>query len=521
MISQKRYVNITSGVGGGAGVRTRQLVLRVVTTNSKLAPTELREFTTSDDVIKFFGDGSEEAKRAVRYFGFISKSVTAPQMMSFVRWAKTATPPSVKAVASPEDITVFNAFTAGEVRFNVEGDKTYSITAIDLSGSSITDMASVASALNTKLTGTSGLPVSISGGVFTYESGSNVFVFTGGQSNARITFDVIGGNTDVAAAMKLSATDAVVSQGLAAETAVECMSRTTELDNNFGSFLFTYASAIGDDGIGGVTPTLVAAWNKSQNNMYMFLAGVEQKWITETALSDPTNHVAELAMTGGTAVTAVLNGSPDTYDEQIPAEILAATDYTSVNCTQNYMFYQFADRKATVTDNSAADRYDLHRINYIGRTQTGGQLLEFYQRGIMGGGATDAVDMNVYANEMWLKDYIAAQFMSAFLSLPTIPANEVGQAMLIAVLQGCADQAKFNGVFSAGKTLNTTQQLYITRITGDKTAWHQVATIGYWFDVQFLSRDTKDGRTEWYAKYILVYGKDDAIRAVEGQDVLI
>jgi hypothetical protein len=139
----------------------------------------------------------------------------------------------------------------------------------------------------------------------------------------------------------------------------------------------------------------------------------------------------------------------------------------------------------------------------------------------LGGGATDAVDMNVYANEMWLKDYLSAQYLSTFLSLPTVPANDIGEAMLIAVMQSGVDQAKFNGVISAGKDLNVQQQLYISQITGDKTAWHQVQTLGYWFNIRFLSRVTTDGRTEYYAKYILVYSKDDAVRAVEGQDVLI
>jgi hypothetical protein len=64
MISQKRYVDITSGVGGGAGVRTRQLILRIITTNTLLAPGQIKEFETADDVLTFFGDSSEEYKRA-------------------------------------------------------------------------------------------------------------------------------------------------------------------------------------------------------------------------------------------------------------------------------------------------------------------------------------------------------------------------------------------------------------------------------------------------------------------------
>lgn len=522
MISQKRYVNITSGVGGGAGVRTRQLVLRIVTTNNKLLPNELKEFTNADDVMAFFGDGSEEYKRAVRYFGFISKSITAPQMISFVRWAKTATPPSVKANTVPVALATIKGFKAAKLQFN-NGTKTFTSSAMDLSGAGITDYAAVAAAMTASTSSIT--DATISSGVFSFDPATGLFSWTGapGTSSVAVKFDVVAGNEDIGAATGLSASDALVAAGYSAETAVECISRTTEQDNNFGSFLFTYESNVDSKpgGKNGEVTTEIAQWNKSQNNMYMYLVGVEQQHLTESALVSPDSVVSGYKGIAGLAVTAVKDGAPSTYDEQIPGEILAATDYTQPNCTQNYMFYQFADRVPTVETNADADRYDLQRVNYIGRTQTAGQKLEFYQRGILGGGAQDALDMNVYANEMWLKDYLSAQFMSAFLSLPTVPANEIGEAMLISMLQAAVDLAKYNGVISVGKTLNVTQQLYISQITGDKMAWHQVATLGYWFRIQFLSRVTKDGRTEWYAKYILVYGKDDAIRAVEGQDVLI
>lgn len=512
MISQTRYVKITSGVGGGAGVRTRQLILRIVTTSQKLAPNEIREFSNADDVMTFFGDTTEEYKRAVRYFGFISKSITAPQLISFVRWVKTATSAQVKAVSAPSDLTAFKAMGKAVVQFQTDNG---TVTSAETSLTTAASLTDVASKLTTSLSGLSD-PV-IAGGSFSYDTTQQRFSWTGAPGSGNYSIIAVSGTNDAGTAMQLSASDAIVSPGFSPESAVQCLSRTTSQDNNFGSFLFTYSSAIGDD----TAPESIAQWNDSQNNMYMFLNGVEQRWLTESALASPTNHVTKLKGFSGCAITAVKDGAPDTYDEQVPGEILAATDYTAPNATQNYMFYQFADRTATVTDDQTADRYDLNRVNYIGRTQTAGQLLEFYQRGILCGGSQDALDMNVYANEMWLKDFLSSQFMSGFLSLPTIPANDIGEAMLITYLQAGVDQAKFNGVISVGKELNTTQQLYITQLTGDKMAWRQVATLGYWFKVQFLSRVTKDGRTEWYAKYILVYGKDDAIRAVEGQDVLI
>jgi hypothetical protein len=147
--------------------------------------------------------------------------------------------------------------------------------------------------------------------------------------------------------------------------------------------------------------------------------------------------------------------------------------------------------------------------------------LDFYQRGVMMGLATDPVDMNTYANEMWFKDAVGAAIMSLFLSAARVSANATGRGQLLAIIQSVIEQATYNGTISVGKPLNTTQKLYITNLTGDENAWQQVYNIGYWVDVNLESFVTTDGRTEWKAVYTLIYAKDDAIRKVEGSHVLI
>ena len=208
--------------------------------------------------------------------------------------------------------------------------------------------------------------------------------------------------------------------------------------------------------------------------------------------------------------------------EQSPAEILAATDYTQPAANQNYMYYSFANRNVTVTDDTTANTVDALRGNYIGVTQSAGQPLAFFQRGVLCGGSTAAVDMNTYANEMWLKSAIFAQLMSLFLNSPIVPADVDGQAAIIGVIQSQVDVARTNGVISKGKTLSVVQQQYIGQITGDVNAWRQVQNIGFWLNVTFASEvNPNSGLTEWYASYQLIYSKGDAIRSVEGSDILI
>jgi hypothetical protein len=200
--------------------------------------------------------------------------------------------------------------------------------------------------------------------------------------------------------------------------------------------------------------------------------------------------------------------------------ILAATDYTRVNAVQNYMYQQFA-LTPTVTTTAESDRLDGLRVNYYGRTQTAGQQIDFYQRGTLMGLATDPIDMNVYANEQWLKDSAGAEIMTLLLALSEVSANSQGRGEVLTTLQGTIDQALNNGVISIGKALTTIQKLYITNASGSADAWHQVQSIGYWVDCVIQSYVTVDDRTEYKAVYLLIYAKDDAIRKVEGTHTLI
>ena len=199
--------------------------------------------------------------------------------------------------------------------------------------------------------------------------------------------------------------------------------------------------------------------------------------------------------------------------------ILAATDYTKPNAVQNFMF-QIFNLTPSVTTDAAADTYDNLRINYYGQTQTAGNLIQFYQRGFMMGLPVDPVDQNTYANEEWLKAALSASLMSLLLALPTLGANTMGKSQVLAILQSGIDQALLNGTISVGRPLTEQQRLYVTTITNDNKAWRQVQNIGYWIGCDIQSY-VANGITQWKAVYTLIYTKADAIRKIEGTDILI
>jgi len=88
--------------------------------------------------------------------------------------------------------------------------------------------------------------------------------------------------------------------------------------------------------------------------------------------------------------------------------------------------------------------------------------------------------------------------------------------MILVTLQNVINQALNNGTISVNKTLTTSQQMYVTSVTNDPDAWHQVQDIGYWVNCVIVVVGN-----EYQAKYTLVYSKDDVINFVSGTHVLI
>ena len=498
-IDFRKYISIISGVGGGAAVRKRELIGRLFTTN-ELAPTgDILEFSGFEDVGRYFGTTSEEYKRALFYFSFISKSINSAKNIAFARWNDTDSVPqifggfdSVKAVGD------FSSIADGTFDLTI-GGITHTITTDLTTALSLSDVATLIQTqvqLETE--------PQFATATVVWNATRNSFDFSGAVAEvAEIGVESSVGGTDIVDLLEWNI-NATFSNGALIQTISDVLTETTDLSNNFGSFLFIATLTIEEK-------TEAAQWNKGQNVFFQYHTTVDE--------ANTQDYFDALSDIGGTGVTLASNVA-DEYHEMVPVVILASTDYSKPNSTKNYMFYTAA-LTPTVTSTAKSNVLDLLRINYYGQTQTAGQFIEFYQRGILMGLATDPVDMNTYANEQWFKDTIGAEIMSLLLSLEKISANVIGISQISTTLQAVINQAVTNNVISVGKTLNNTQQLFVSQITDDELAWIQVQNIGYWFTVNIESFVTQASVTEYKAVYTIVYSKDDVVRKVEGSHVLI
>ena len=298
------------------------------------------------------------------------------------------------------------------------------------------------------------------------------------------------------------------SSAVKGETALEAVSRVDALDDNFGSFCFMEA----------LTPDEareVAEWNAAKNFKYLYSLPVKVsncKQILET--------VRDMS---GTCYTL---DKFDAFAEYMPMALFAATKYDRVNATKVFMYQQFDGERASVTTSQDADKYDAFDIdgqgtrfpvNYYGATQQAGSLINFYQDGYN----ADGLDTACYCNEIWLKDAISVELLNTFIALEKIPANNVGKAIVRNAIISVLHEGIRNETITVGKTLDNLQRAYVDRTAGLANAWENVESYGYWLTVDVKHRTLKGGRVQYYADYVLMYAKGDAIRKVEGSDILI
>lgn len=504
-----KYINITSGVGAGTQVATRDLIGRLFTTNTLLPSNSYIEFDTAEEVGDYFGTSSEEFKRAEFYFSFISKNITAPKKISYARWVDEDTAPMIFGARLTVSLSALQAITNGSFTLTI-GGTTNEVSGLNFSGAA--SLAAVAALIETGINAESGGTM-WSAATVEYDSTRGSFNFVGG-SEVDAAISVSAGTTGTNIATTIGwlphsingSAGAIWSDGQTTESITNVLTNSAEASDNFGSFLFMPPLTL--DQI-----TEASTWNSLQNVKFMFMSPVD-------GLENAELYYEALASYEGTGVT--LSITSNQYPEQFPMMILAATDYNAANSTQNYMYQQTKDIPLTpsVTNTQDSDAYDALRTNYYGQTQTAGRSLSFYQKGILMGSATAPIDMNTYANEIWFKDAAGAALMTLFLALPKISANAQGVGQILSTLQSVINLALTNGTISINGILTDTQKLYINQITNDPKAWYQVQNLGYWVNC-VIESVTNGDVIEYHAKYTLVYKKDDVVRKVDGTHILI
>ena len=485
-ISQTKYINITSAAGGGSIVAQRDLMGRVFTTNELVPVGQIIEFSgglvsAKESIGSYFGLTSDEYAFAEKYFQ-VNKKGTAPQKLGFARFVDTASGAYLLGKKGVK-LSDLQAITAGTFVITVNDvEKTYSA----LNFSSATSMADVATAMTTAMTS--------DGLVVTYDTSGRFKVATSATGSEQ-TLSLATGTV----AEALGMTNGILSDGGDAETALECVVKSTGLSNNFFSFCFL--NTISNSDIAEL-----AAWTHGQNVNYLFSVAVNE------TNAETIQGLVETY--DGVALTLDIWNE---YGEFMPMSRIASVDYTRANAAISMFYQQFAGVTPSVNDTDVAAAYDALRVNYYGETAKGGISFPFYQNGVLQGSITD---MGVYANEAWLKDSFVTDILNLRLAVDTLPANNVGVGMVLSALMETVNLSLYNGVTMPGKTLDSVQKSYITQITGNTDAWMAVQGNGYYLDAN-VEKYTENNVEKYKVSFLYVYSKGDSINYVDGRDILI
>jgi len=504
-----KFIDITSAVGGVSQVSVRIWCARVFTTNVLIGPTSILQFATANDVGLFFGFQSEEYTRAVNYFAYVSPLGVQPTAIQFARFVAAAQPATIFGATSVPALATLQAISAGLLSLQF-GSTVVALTGINLS--TATTLAGVATLIQTALRANAA--AELSSATVTWNTSAQAFDFV--ASTANVTTEALAvvqpagvvTNTDVAAALGwYSSQGAVVNSAQIAESRLAGFNRVMSVNNNCGSFCYTRASTLTL-----ADAAAIATANAALNVMFIF-----RVYVSPEVYATWSAALIGLAGVG-------LEFESDSllqYIEMLPMSIQAAIDFDAVDGTVGFMYKQNSLYSPSVTDDGVSDTLDAARVNYYGQTQKGGQVINFYQRGVLCGGSTAPVDSTIFANEQWFKDLQGTNLINLQLSAGRIPANARGQAMCELVLQSGIDAAVRNGTISVDSTLTIIQQAFITSQTGDRTAWQQLQVIGYWMATNITEAVNTSGVTEYTLNYVILYRKDDVIKTIIGSHQLI
>lgn len=503
-IPSTRYVEITSAVVGASSVATQSLAGRRFTSNV-LAPIDRVLTLLNGEAQDWFGATSDEAAFSSQYFSYVSPApASRANNLQFAAYAPTGRAPTLIGGRNTTSLATLQAITDGSLSIQL-GDTVAELSGITMAA--VTSFADVANAIQAAIRAAYADPIDpqLSNVTVSYDALSSSFTIIGGTittAAAVVLPSAVG--TDLGTTLNLDGIGSVQSPGAIAQTPLEAFISAEKITDSFGSATFSDEDVTLEDAIS--LATYVAAQNVKYQIYFSVTRANYEAW---------SAALLNIASTG-----LILNAKAGEYKETVPMAIVASINFNRRNSAVNFMF-RVSALTGDVTDPQESLTLDAARINYYGVTASFGQRIEFFQRGLLMGGATAPVDMNAHANEQWLKSAASSAFLNLLLSISQIPANNDGRGLVLAQLSAVITQAKFNGVISVGKELNAAQRIAVTELTGDELAWTEVQNNGYWADVRMVEVVGSSGVAEYVAQYTLAYSKNDVVRKIEGSHNLV
>ena len=434
-------------------------------------------FTSANAVGNYFGMESDEYKAAAKYFQSYDNSFKKPANLKFGKRVDSALAGSLIG-GGASALATLKAITAGTFTIDVDGT-TVTVSSLDLSA--CTSMSAVATALATKITGTT----------VAYNSNLNAFIVTssttGADSSVSVASEVSTGTT--ATLLGLTAEKgAVTIDGMAAQSASANMKAISEADGNWVSFACLYDATDAEK-------IALAEWNSEQKVEFLFVAHTETEAdAVPSNSSNLPNSLKDLDVEG----TLVVFGN--IYHAVLIMAIGASIDWNRFNGLCSYAFRAQSGLAASVTDKTTAENLLTENVNYYGRYASRVEDFTFLYDGKMVGGTFNFVD--AYIGNIWLRNALQNSILNGLQQVPRTPYNTDGYNQIRAWCADPINRGINNGAIQKGVKLSESQKAQLFAEIGIDVA-DDIFTDGYYLVVNDPGAQARQNRESpvcglWY-----------------------
>lgn len=432
-----------------------------------------------------FGTTTADYTVAQKYFGFLSKTGTAPEKLVVARWYKTSVAPFIKG-NTPANVATLKTLTQAAFLLTISG-AAYNVQA-DLS--TITSYSDAAQRLQAAINNNTDGGEAFTGATVEYSTITGGFIITSGTAGAGETIAVAEPTSGTDATGDLGLSGAEISAGANAETFAQFCDRI--YNANTAGFSITTTAELGADDIQDAVAWLQGSvGGQTIYTMCRLVFNVTDKTTAKAIQST----LKELSYTGYVVCY-------DEYGQWVNAldcAIAASTDYQVANGALNFNFqpavgYTPITKLGDVinyqqgqTNLSVAQELDDLCISYVYSVGFGSQEQVLYGMGLMQGAfGTEDVQVNEAALQAQLQNAI----MNGFVSLNKIKLQgQDAKGFVATIISPVLDLFKTNGSIAMDGKLSNTDRNSIYQATGSDTAADAVEQNGYYFQVQDLTAE--------------------------------
>lgn len=468
------FVPTTAKVVKAAFTAEKQHLILAV--KNALIPTSVPylEFESAAEYAQSFGQDAVFSA-LVKYFGFLSKSGTAPDKAVIMRWYDTATSPFAVGTQLPAAtaLSALKAITAGTLKYTLDGTEA-TVSALDFS--SAASLSDVASTLQT----------AIGGGVTVeYSSITGGFILTAPNAGSEHTIGAFGGDADVLSALGFA--NAILSQGVDAETFATFCDRV--LDANPAGFTITTLETVSAD-----QKIEASAWlQQTVKNQSLY---TNKKLVFNFADKDElTSFSNQLKALSYTGITPTYDPNGENVNI-LDAAISASTDYDNGQ-TKNYNFqpatgYTSITNLGHVTDYQAGqtnvglfDELNALGAGFVYSIGYGSQTQTFYGTGIMLG---DFGTEDVQANQAALESRLQLAIINGLAVVEKLKLRGTdAEAALSGLVDPIFKLFQSNGAIAYDGTLSDTDKLAIISGFNSPDVPDAIEQNGYYFRIEELT----------------------------------